>query len=355
MTITELQRSGAGTLEDGQTVFRWTSAEHATPQGIIDLHLQVKTIRKEIPGGDEVVEQVMSATWQPFQLNGEWDDKWGNRRFPSGTLTRTGTFAFTTFNDLAAFVQRKPLVRIELDSLSFVGLITDLKVGIVRKTKINYSITISPHRNESVHVAPQKSLTTQSIPKWLVDAASHVGALSDSFDKIRVLPLKTPRVDTFTVTMLEINDALNRLQRIGSDGFGTDTEARLLLMATTFRRLRGSGVQAALALARLTSSVDVAFDDILLSIRHAEWISSSLVESWKMVATARLAELDIRGRARQKPKAIYYPKRGESLERISTRFYGTPDNWRAIYDKNNLSSLTLDGNEELIIPERSSR
>lgn len=355
MTITELQRSGAGTLEDGQTVFRWTSAEHATPQGIIDLHLQVKTIRKEIPGGDEVVEQVMAATWQPFQLSGEWDDKWGNRRFPSGTLTRTGTFAFTTFREFAAFVQRKPFVRIELDSLSFVGIITDLKVGVVRKTKLNYTIVFSPHQNETVKVEAPKSVTTQSIPKWLTDAALHVDQLSTGFETIKVLPLKTPRVDAFTLTMLEINDALNRLQRIGNDGFGTDTENRLLLMATTFRRLRGAGVQSALALSRLTSSIDVAYDDILLSIRHAEWISSALVESWKMVATARLAELDIRGRARQKPKAIYFPKRGESLERISNRFYGTPDNWRAIYDKNNLSSLVLAGDEELIIPERSSR
>ena len=70
MTITELRRTGAGTLEDVRVVFRWTGVEHSAPQGDLELHLMVKTVRKEMPGSNEVVEQGLAATWQPFLVTG---------------------------------------------------------------------------------------------------------------------------------------------------------------------------------------------------------------------------------------------------------------------------------------------
>ena len=66
MTITELQRSGNGVFEDTKVVFRWTGPEHSSAQGELELYLKVNTVRREIPGSNEVVEHVMAATWQPF-------------------------------------------------------------------------------------------------------------------------------------------------------------------------------------------------------------------------------------------------------------------------------------------------
>jgi nucleoid-associated protein YgaU len=66
------------------------------------------------------------------------------------------------------------------------------------------------------------------------------------------------------------------------------------------------------------------------------------------------AERDMRTRAKASPRAIHRPYAGESLYRISERYYGTPSAWRRIYEANNLSSLVLAGTEELLIPEASA-
>ena len=349
MIITELRRTGTGTIDGSGVVFKFSGVQHSSAQGDLNLHLQAKTSRKVIPGSNSVVEQTLAVSWQPFDLVGEWDDKWGN----IGTQ-RDGEFAFNTFQEFSKLVTRAPLVRLELDALSFVGIITDFKVRYVHAAKIGWAFTLSPHVNESVEALRIVKIETQSIPKWIQDLAGYNDIMEVHFDELQteVPILQTPRVDEFTRVMLEINDAINRIQGIGADGFTNDTYRKLMLLATTFRRCRGAAYQATLALSRLTSSADLAFADILHSLRYAEWASSSLTTAWKMIGVATRAEIDTRRRANQRPKAIYYPKRGESLERISMRFYGTADNWRPIYDKNNLSSLVLDGTEELLIPER---
>jgi hypothetical protein len=349
MTVTELRRTGAG-LEDTGTVFRWTGVEHSSAQDMIDLHLQAKTVRREMPGSNKVVEQALAATWQPFDISGEWDDKWGNKRF----VRSDGPFALYTFQEFAQLVTRTPLVRFELDGLSFTGIITDLKIRYRIKTRIGWTITLSPHDNENVSIKPTVQISTQTLPKWIEDSVKTAQQLNTQFDTVKFIPMKTPRIDAFTATLLEVNDAIDRLQRIGADLFQSDTLNQLLLLATTFRRLRGAGLQVTLALGRLTSDVDLAFADALNSARQEEWIASSMTVGWQTIGVATRAELDATRRAKQKPRAIYYPKSGESLERISLKFYGTADNWRAIYDRNNLSSLVLNGTEELLIPERAT-
>jgi len=364
MIITELRRAGDGSLEDTPVMFRWTSAEHASPQGDLNLHLQVKTVRREIPGSNRVVEHAMSATWQPFELNGEWDDKWGNRRFPSNTtLTRTGPYAFEMFREFARMITRMPLVRVELDALSFVGILTDLKVMFRTQTKIMWSATLSPHTNETITIDTQLSKPRQSLPKWVEDTNDITVRLGAGFDLVHgtlptsTLPglsFKTPQLSAFELKMLEINDALDRLQGIVQDGFQSETESKLLLMASTFRRMRAASYSAFTYLKNSAPDESLGFQDALEQMRYKEWTCGSIEEFWRLIGLARDAELDCRSRAKQKPRAIYYPKEGESLERISLRFYGTADNWRAIYDKNNLSSLVLDGTEELVIPERGT-
>ena len=360
LIITELQRAGDGTLESTPVTFRWTSAEHSSPQGDVGLHLMVKTNRREIPGSNKVVEHAMSATWQPFVLEGEWDDKWGNRRFPSnGVLTRTGTYALEMFREFAKMVTRMPVVRVELDALSFVGLITDLKIGYRTQTYIKWSATISPHINEIITVDKKRDKPQQSLPKWVEDASNSLDDVKINYESIKGVTLppvafKTPQLDRFTTVLLELNDAIDRMQGIVEDGFHTETESKLLLMASTFRRMRAASKSGIDYLKNSQPDENIGYNDALDEMRYKEWSSGTVEQFWLMIGLSRDAELDCRRRAKQRPRAIYYPKAGESLERISMMFYGTADNWRAIYDKNNLASLNLDGTEELVIPERGT-
>lgn len=355
MSVTELRRNSSGVLEETPTTFRFTGQEHSSAQGVVDLLLKVAHVRTEIPGGNNVVHQMLSATWQPFTIEGEWDDKWGNRRTPPGNLIgRTGSFAMTMYQEFAAMVARMPIVRLELDALSLVGLLTDLHVKYQQQGKIGWSVTMSPETNENVSVAKPRFVLSRPIEKWMQDAKVYGDALSVSMTSASALSLKTPRVTDLSTFMLAINDALTRLQSFGPGDFESGTYDKLLLLASTFRRLRGASVAMAMAVSRVASPLDVAFDDVVLSMKHAEWISGTHVIAMQMAGLAREAEKDMRRRAGKNPRAIYRPKRGEALEKISMKFYRTAGAWRLIYDANDLSSLVLDGTEELIIPERRS-
>lgn len=354
MVVTELARSGAGILTDTSVKFVFSGADHSSNTEDLEMHLQVKTSRKEMPGSNRVVENVMAATWQPITFSGEWNDAWGNRRTPAlAGLVRSGEYANSMYQQFSQMVLRTPMVRVTLDGISLVGIITDLTIKYRTQTRIGYQFVLSPHVNESVPAIGPTTIKAKPIRRWIDDLKIKTTALNDAFDEMMTQPLKTPRADLFTTSLLEVNDAMNRLSQIGvNDGLQTDSTNKLLLLATTFRRLRGASLQVAVALRRLTTPFEVAYDDVILSMQHAEWIEGSHTTAMTMVGFSIDAEDDIRRRAAQKPRAIYYPKRAEPLEKISTKFYGNPDSWRLIYDANNLSSLLLTGDEELMIPEK---
>jgi hypothetical protein len=353
MVITELRRTGTGAFEDTPVVFRWSGAEHSSNQDELSLHLQVKHVRKEIPGGNgEVVHQTMSVTWQPFELVGEWRDTWGNRTQPGG-LARTGSFALTMFDEFSAMVGRVPDVRVELDALSFVGLLTDLKLKYRHKGHIRWSATLSPTSNERVQ--PQRIRAPgQSVQKWISDAAQRGAELNEAFrSMLSGVTLSGPDHDLFTGLMLGINDAIDRLQRVSTEGFGTNAEQKLLLVAATMRRLRGASLTMCLALSKMSTPLRVAYDDALMAATHREWVASSIVMGYHMIGLSQEAEVDMTRAAGQRPRRIYYPRRGQSIEKISAEVYGDAGNWRRIYDANHLSSLILNGDEELFIPEEA--
>lgn len=357
MVITELRRAGDGTLVDSPVVFKFTGREHSSAQNDLSLNLHVSTVRKVIPGSNTVVEHAMSVAWEPFELMGEWDDKWGNRSAVSmsGATQRTGPYAMFMFTEFAEMVLRVPLVRLEIDSLSFVGLLTDLHVMYRTATRIGWKVTMSPHVNETLVDYGQKSLEKrQSIPKWLSDCSQRAVSLNRNLTNLKAMSLKTPRVSQFDAVIAEINDAVNRLNKLGYDTFQSDTVKKLLTLASTFRRMRSAALKVIDAIKTITSADDVAWDGVIETISHLQWRADSLSVAWLLLGLANEASKDMERRAQQKPRALYYPKAGESLEKISSRFYGTADNWRQIYDRNHLSSLVMQGTEELIIPERST-
>lgn len=354
MTVTELRRSASGGFEDTPVVFNFSGPEHSSAQGVVELYLKVNHVRKEIPGGNKVVHQMLSATWQPFTLEGEWDDKWGNRRVPSLSMIRSGSYAMSMYQAFADMVRRMPTIRLELDALSVVGVLTDLRIKYQMQGKIGWAVTMSPEDNENIPVQAPRRVPSQPIARWLQDARDQGDALNTAVSDASIVEMKTERVADVTSALLEVNDALDRLDAFGLQDFDFESDVfnKLLLLATTFRRIRQSAVNLADRIKEVTSLDDVAFDDAVFRMQHAEWIAGSHVSALQMVGIARQAERDMRKRAGRRPRAIYRPRRGESLERISMRFYRTADSWRIIYDANDLDSLALTGDEELIIPER---
>lgn len=356
MVITEIRRGGDGTVEDGPAVFKFTSREHSSPQNDLQLHLQLTTSRKSMPGSDTVVEHVMSATWQPFDLSGEWDDKWANRI--STNVSRELPYAMTMYLEFSKFVSRMPFVRLQIDSLSFLGILTDLKMNYRTASKIAWTVTVSPHVNETVALEKPRVRVSQSIPKWISNVDAQGLKLNSSMEKMRLSPLKTPRVDVVTARLVEVNDALDRLDRLGGATITSfqneplaDQVGRYQLLASTFRRVAEAGRSMYSSLKSVKSPDDESFEDAINSLAHVEWRADMISISFLMICEANAAALDMEERAKQPPKAVYYPRRNEHLEKISLNFYGTADNWRQIYIRNSLQSVVMRGDEELLIPK----
>lgn len=346
MRIVELRRVG-GSFEEGLKSFNWSGPEHSSCQGDLELHLAGKVTRKEIPGGNRVVHQKLAATWQPFDLTGEWDDKWGG-----------SNFAWTMYNELAVFAATIPFIRFTLDEHQITGLLTDLKVRYRVRSKIYWTITISPEENETFGLSAEtlghEEVIRKPIAEWAKEFNARVAAISAMRQAATHIPFKTPALSTFDTVLTEYNSALDRLNSVASRGLETDTERRLRLLASTFRRTRGAALNAAIGIRQNRSDVDMAYNDVIGTARYDEWIHTTHTEFMKSIGLSRAAEKDMTARLGRRPRAIHRCMRGESLERISRRYYGTADNTNKISEANNLTSWIFDGGEELIIPSVSA-
>lgn len=344
MTITELRRVGSGT-EPTLVAFAWTSATHSSMLGALEQTLAVKTVRVVPAGSEEPVEQVISASWEPFEVVGEWSDRWAG-----------AGFARNMKREFSRLVGRTPLVRFQLDEESIVGLITSLKIRYETFDRIGYSFMLSPHKNESVGSFRQAANVVQPQPinQRVEEAADQLDKLVAIADVADTIPVRTEDIIDAETSIAELTDASERARAAALEGLGQDAERKLLSLASTFRRVRGAAQSVALSVARKRSDLAIAFTDVIEMLKFEEWVHETGVEAARTVGKARLAELDMRAKAARKPRAIHRARKGESLERISMRYYGTADNWRAIYDVNHLDSVLLDGGEELLIPERAS-
>ena len=344
MIITELRRTGAGS-EPTQVVFPWNSATHTAGQGSLILSMTVATKRVVPAGSDLPVEQVLGVSWDPFDIQGEWSDRWAGRGFASRTEV-----------EFARMVGRTPLVRLQIDQQSIVGLITNFTITYRTADQIGWKFTLSPHRNErvgefrqSANVVPPKPINVR------VDEMAQVFLdLTDLAEGASKLPVSGFEIEESVSQLAELGDAVERARAAADTGIGQEATSKLLTMAATFRRVRGAAENIFLDIGRRRSDVALAFDDAISILKFEEWSRSTLNQAAKTIGVSRLAEFDMRSKAERRPQAIHIARQGESLERIALRYTGNADNWRSIYDANNLGSLVLDGGEELIIPARAS-
>jgi hypothetical protein len=358
MVITELRRTGSG-VEPTLVEFRWSSSTHSSMTNPLSVQLKINTMRRTPNGAERPVEQVMSSSWEPFDVSGEWNDKWAGRGFAAQMML-----------EFPRLVGRTPLVRFRIDRESIVGLITSYKPTYVTRDRVGYLFTISPHINEAVGSFQQSvnKVPPQPINARIDRAAFDVQELLDQSDAALPLPAKNRDVEDSRIQLQEASSAVDKLRAAGVLSIGSTidaslatvadstskTERSLLVLASSFRRLRGAVQNTMDTVARKRSDLTVGFDDAISILRFDEWRCATTRQAAQTLGTSSAAEQDMRALASRRPRAIHFAKKGENLERISLRYYGTADNWRAIYDANNLDSILLDGGAQLLIPERTS-
>ena len=354
--VQELRRAGAGVLEDTPVRFEWTSQSHSMPQDIVEFALHVVSVRETPPGAEEPVEQVLGIEWTPFELHGEWKDSWAGQGF-----------AWDTFVQFARLVGRAPLVRLQLQQLSFVAILTDLKIRYRTDFEIGYAVTVSPHVNEAIgqfrRAAP---VTPPAIPfdSRVADHEEMYAGILDSFGQASSVPTGTEDLSDALDSAKDLRGELDRSSAAASDvAIGADdttsildladrTQHKLLGLAAAFGRVAGAALETALSVQELAAGDIVAYDDVVAMLSFEEWTRTTQTESVRLYGSARAAQIDARSRAAQRIRTIYRARSGDSLERIATKYLGSPDSWRLIYDANNMDSILVVPGRDYIIPEK---
>lgn len=347
--VTELRQTGTGAIVDTPTVIRWTSTDRSSPRGVFEHGLAVTSHRSEVPGGDQPVEQVMSSSWQPFEVQGAWDDR------------HAGVgFAASAYRTIAELVARGPLVRMQVDTLSFTGVMTNLALRYQRASQIGWSLTFSPHRNETV-TQPRAAFTSSRTSRITAPLTHHGAAVTASVDSMveahaaaAGMPAATELHTEAGVDLAAIQRMSNRVNDALASGFEEDALARLDTIGSLFRGVRGAAMALPARLGRARASATIAYDDVALTLLHEEWVRNVAADCRRAALRADRASSDVDAQSQARPLAIHRARQGESLARISQRYYGNQSGWRRIYVTNNLASLSLEGGQELIIPEASA-
>lgn len=176
------------------------------------------------------------------------------------------------------------------------------------------------------------SSTPTEMPKSISDLLNE--AISDVATAINLV---TNFVDTVITTAEDVVASANR-----AIGLVKNAKSKL----SVFKRRIGGITHSFASLSNSASSA-AKFKDTYNSSGHLMRAMSGTVTLAQLLA--RLQK-QFEALAKTVPLARYLVKQGDTLQRISIKFYNTADNWKAIYDHNKLSSTQLVVGKVLEIP-----
>jgi hypothetical protein len=354
--VIELKRVGGSTstsLQPTGVEFRWSRENFAAPRAAWNFGIEQRTVRKDLPGAEEPVEQVLGWNYTPFTINGRWDDRYGG----SG-------FAMQQFRDFMAMVKRGNFVRVQFEQLAIIGIVKSFQPSYKRKDCIDYSFTVSPHftnEGESVRqeVNPKRRILTDPVTsvqlcRLQLDAIrdAHAVARASNLSRVQSL-INNDLFAEVNADFDEVSRYITQAEFSVSKGLeAPDGAAQALLRgAQAMTSVRGVVQRTLSRLRGIVSTTTLAIDTFDTALDFRVWVSGVQYQMRLLGLQAFQTQQDLRLRAEPKPKRLHRARQGESLYAISTRYYGTPHRWREILQANNLSSLILQGGELLVIPE----
>jgi hypothetical protein len=148
-----------------------------------------------------------------------------------------------------------------------------------------------------------------------------------------------------------LGDAMGQVQERVLDPL-TEGADNLNRLSQRFAAVKSHSFDMLQQLNSASSTSNLAYETAEATLEFEAWargLSGQLRLGW---LEAHTAEQVLRRQATPKAQALYRPFKGESLYAISSQFYGNPHEWQRIMDANGLSTLTLTGEELLVIPER---
>lgn len=357
-TIQEVRKVGSTVIGgpragDAGERFEWTSdrtppdptlgGARATPVNVWELSGKLRRERTDYPGAKTPSVQVLGPVHEPFTLNGRWDDRYN---FPG--------YAVKEMRRFEALCRRGNLCRFQFQGQVFEGLITDWRFPYRREWDIRYEFTVDAHDRPDETDLNRAPFTAQSPIQLYSDAQLVHDALASIEPPTSGL---VPDVGDDAASALDtLSDALDglgaTLDSFDTDGLDFRVVDPFRRIATQFRSVAGRAFDLSLVLFAVRSDTEMAVRTAMSVLDFEEWSRSVRFYGRVLMGHGTRAAAETEERSDGSAVRVYRPHEGESLYSISRRFYGTPHAWRLIADRNRLSTMTLGGDELLIIPER---
>lgn len=345
--ITELRQTASGTFTELPNQFVWNADGQSSPRGEWDFALKLRTVREDYVGTSIPTEQVLGYNFEPFTLEGIWDDKYNQPGFAQ-QMRRA----------MEALVSRGNLVRLELEDINVVGLITNLRIKYRTSFRIGYAFTVSPHFRENGRgdtVAPR---AVSNPDDYAVQAQAIVDQAQDIQDEAPSEYMTGTLFPDVSALVADWQDRLDTISSIVSnrvilvqDNPRERSVSSVARLAQAFTDLGTSAGSVMTALANSPTSTSLSYQGGLNTLQFAAWSRGLGFQARALRVLSAKAAAELRLRVDPTALALYRPSAGESLYAISNRFYNTPHRWRDIYERNGLFGLTLTGTETLIIPQ----
>lgn len=350
-SIVEKKRVGSALLPTGVS-FKWSNGDFTAPRGSWQFGLQLRTVRKDLPGSEDPVEHVLGWNYSPFSISGVWDD----RKAGSG-------YAVQTWRDFEALVKRGNFVEIQFEQVAITGLITKIDFNYKRKDYIGYSIAVSPHKryegetvrqdvNSSRRVTLDPAAAVAKARAGLEDLQrAHALARAANLSQVQQL-LGTGLfatvdgiIDDLAVSITDVEGIVNK-EILKAQEVANSFSRAVQTMATIKTKI----TSLLNATQHAVSTANMAIDSAVSTLQYESWIRGMAASSRLFANATGQAQQDISLRANAKPRRLHRARQGESLYAISNLYYGTPHQWRRIMTYNKLPSLVLAGGELLVIP-----
>lgn len=326
--------------------FEWDSQHRNVPFKPWTMEITQRTKRTDPVGAESPVEQVLGPMFEPFTLQGRWLDKWNQAGYAE--LTR---------RQFEALVKRGNSCRFEFRGVTYIGIITKFRLDYHWHAHQEYLFTVSPHRR-----ADSDTLARPRLPRTTLDPRTHQLQLKRRVEELPINaappnfggnPLATEILALaagFNNSVADIADAVDAavLAPLG------DVASAMRVLASSFTIARGTAQLLIDKLGAVRSDVDGVQTSFALATMDA-WVKGLIAQARRAQDLAWQAEDDVVRRAEPDVLTVHEARSGESLYGIALRYYGSPDGWALIWQRNGLESFSLLGGELLIIPEGPRR
>lgn len=355
-SITELRRlSGANGVPPDAERFDWSASgtppagaggARAAPMGTWSLGMQVIHVRTDYPGARSASLQVLAVRRKAFTWTGKWDDRWNYPGYAQAELAR-----------FEAMVTRGNVCRFQFQNQVMDGLIVDFDPEYKGEWLVRYSFTVEPVGRPTEYEPNRSPAGPLTAAQRFDEAAVTILVMEESADTIPANALAGTLADDVGAAMA---GAIADRDQLGATLDQRDLRpsaqplASLPRLATQFRALGDRAQQLINRLTEVRSDVDLAINNAAAVLQFEDWSRSMRYNARLLLGRSIVGADDMDERAEPSAERLYKARAGQSLYKISREVWGTPHGWRLIAERNNLSTVTLTGDELLIIPERGA-